>query len=115
MTDLAVIEFSTGNNSRFDPVLLAGVDLAWQSKRNPTAIAVGTLKANDLILKEIHQCLLTIESVVECLEDLDGLRGVAIDAPLIIKNEQGQRVCERDLGREYSSRHASCHTSNLKL
>lgn len=95
--------------------LLAGVDLAWQSKQNPTAIAAGTLKANDLILKEIHQSLLTIEAVIECLEDLGGLRGVAIDAPLIIKNEHGQRLCGRELGREYSSRHASCHTSNLKL
>ncbi|CAN0600240.1 unnamed protein product, partial [Ectocarpus sp. 12 AP-2014] len=33
----------------------------------------------------------------------------------IINNQSGQRRCERDLGREYSSRHASCHTSNMKL
>tara|TARA_R110000823_G_scaffold311534_2_gene437276 strand:- start:215 stop:490 length:276 start_codon:yes stop_codon:yes gene_type:complete len=46
---------------------------------------------------------------------LGDLKGVAIDAPLVINNQSGQRLCKRERGREYSSRHASCHTSNLKL
>jgi len=34
---------------------------------------------------------------------------------LIINNENGQRACERSLSREYGSRYASCHASNLTL
>ncbi|WP_114435546.1 DUF429 domain-containing protein [Marinobacter nauticus] len=34
-------------------------------------------------------------------------------APLIIRNQTGQRECERAVGSEYGARHASCHTSNL--
>lgn len=37
---------------------------------------------------------------------------VAIDAPLIIENDSGQRLCETLVSRAYGSRHASCHTSN---
>ena len=38
---------------------------------------------------------------------------VAIDAPLVIANQTGQRGCETAVGRRYGSRDASCHTSNL--
>ena len=40
---------------------------------------------------------------------------VAIDAPLIILNETGQRACETAVGKRYGNRHASCHTSNMTL
>lgn len=40
---------------------------------------------------------------------------VAIDAPLIIVNETGQRVCETLVGQRYGKHDASCHTSNLRL
>jgi predicted RNase H-like nuclease len=43
------------------------------------------------------------------------LFGIAIDAPLIINNKSGQRECERLVSKEYGSRGASCHTSNLIL
>ena len=45
---------------------LAGVDLAWQGEHNPSAI-------------------------VEQLTKQADLQGIAIDAPLIINNETGQR------------------------
>lgn len=96
-------------------VKLAGVDLAWQSKRNPTAIAVGELSGDMLQVSAIHENLFTIDAVQSCLLSIQNLDGIAIDAPLIIKNQTGQRQCERDLGKQYSARRASCHTSNLKL
>ena len=43
------------------------------------------------------------------------LQGIAVDASLIIRNQTGQRPCERLIGKTYGSRKASCHTSNLKL
>jgi len=115
LADRNAAEASKKDKPTHSTVKLAGVDLAWQSKKNPTAIAVGILKDSHLNITEIHQGLFSIESVIDCLGALGDLKGVAIDAPLVIKNQSGQRLCERELGREYSSRHASCHTSNLKL
>lgn len=40
---------------------------------------------------------------------------VAVDAPLIMKNKNGQRTCETEIGRKFWRFHASCHTSNLTL
>lgn len=40
---------------------------------------------------------------------------VAIDGPLVITNVEGMRSCEREIGRAYGGRHASCHASNLNL
>lgn len=38
---------------------------------------------------------------------------VAIDAPLIINNQKGQRRCETLISKRYAGRHGSCHSSNL--
>ena len=56
-----------------------------------------------------------IDSVFDRLNGIEGLLGVSIDAPLIINNESGQRLCENQIGKTYGSRGASCHTSNLKF
>lgn len=37
---------------------------------------------------------------------------VAIDAPLVVPNQTGQRTCERLIGRAFGRFHASAHTSN---
>ena len=98
-----------------DGVHLAGVDLAWQSERNPSAIAYGVLNQNELTVTTIEPAVYGIDEVLTKLTDVSGLHGVAIDAPLIINNPTGQRSCETGIGKEYGSRHASCHTSNTKL
>lgn len=87
--------------------------MAWQSKRNPTAIATGSLNGRRLKIDYVYEQLYTANAVLETLNNIPKLRGVAIDAPLIIRNQIGQRECERAIGREYGARHASCHTSNL--
>lgn len=96
-------------------VRLAGIDLAWQSKRNPTAIAFGELDRSTLKLTGITERIFSPQSVLAELLSVESLQGIAIDGPLIINNETGQRACERSLSREYGSRHASCHASNLTL
>lgn len=95
--------------------VLAGVDLAWQSVRNPTAIAIGRLEGSVLNLMKIKERIFSPQSVLAELQSVHQLQGVAIDGPLIINNHTGQRICERELSRVYGSRHASCHTSNLTL
>jgi len=96
-------------------VLLAGVDLAWQSTRNPTAIAFGSLEDSMLTLTDVKEKIFTAATVLSELNSAEQLHGIAIDGPLIINNENGQRACERSLSREYGSRYASCHASNLTL
>ena len=94
---------------------LAGIDLAWRSNKNPTALAIGSLKGSELELTAIAKDLFGIAPIVTYLNNLPDLYGIAIDGPLIIENSSGQRKCETLIGQEYGSRHASCHTSNLTL
>jgi predicted RNase H-like nuclease/cytidine deaminase len=92
-----------------------GIDLAWKSQRNPTGAAVlrGDRAGADL---EMLATLYPDSSVSEFVSDYATADTVvAIDAPLIIANETGQRSCETAIGRRYGSRDASCHTSNLTL
>lgn len=96
-------------------VELAGVDLAWMSERNATAMAFGHLEGRRLTVTAVLTGLTGLAAVSRELLDRPGLAGVAIDAPLIITNVSGQRDCERALSREYGARKASCHASNLGL
>jgi len=95
-------------------VTLAGIDLSWLSLRNPTPIVWGEVAGRELRLCRIDEKLFGIEALKARLESGPVLTGVAIDAPLIIKNVTGSRVCEKDIGREYGARKASCHPSNLQ-
>ncbi len=96
-------------------MLIAGIDLAWQSKKNPTALTVGTLEDGQLTLTDETHELASVASIRKQLDKYPMLRGVAIDAPLVVWNETGQRPCEKLLSQEYGSRKASCHSSNLTL
>ena len=96
-------------------MLLAGIDLAWNGEKNPSAIAVGQLDGDSLVLAGVEPAVVGMSEVLARLGSREGLSGVAIDAPLIIRNQQGQRVCERDVSREYGSRGAGCHPSNRNL
>ncbi|MCG8018471.1 MAG: DUF429 domain-containing protein, partial [Candidatus Thiodiazotropha sp. 'RUGA'] len=94
---------------------LLGVDLAWHSNRNPTALATGELLDGVLRLKAIEVDLFPVEQLIQYLRGIDGLMGVAIDASLIIPNQTGQRRCEKALSRVYGSRGAACHACNTTL
>ena len=96
-------------------MILAGVDLAWQSENNPSAIACGKLNSKILTVNEIEPAIYGVESVLAFLYGVEELSGIAVDAPLIINNQTGQRDCENQIGRVYGARHASCHTSNTTL
>lgn len=96
-------------------MILAGIDLAWECTRNPTAIATGTYDGGILQVTHVDASVLTVEGIVERLLDINGLTGVAVDASLIIPNVTGQRTCERELSSHYGKMGASCHSSNLTL
>ena len=83
---------------------LAGIDLAWISEKNGSGIAIGEIAGNRLILESIETNVIGLNSIISIKESVNNLTGVAIDAPLIIKNPTGNRPCEEALNRKYSSR-----------
>ncbi|MCM3869237.1 MAG: DUF429 domain-containing protein [Pyrinomonadaceae bacterium] len=92
-----------------------GIDLAWQSDRNPTGVAVlqGDREGAELTTLQTISPEESVAEFVSANATADTV--VAIDAPLIIVNETGQRGCETAVGQRYGSRDASCHSSNLHL
>lgn len=96
-------------------MILAGVDLAWQSNKNTSALAFGKLTGNMLVVEKILPAVAGIDNVLDNLLSCEQLAGVAIDASLIIKNSSGQRSCERQIGQVYGGRGASCHATNTSI
>ncbi|WP_430815155.1 DUF429 domain-containing protein [Carboxylicivirga sp. RSCT41] len=94
---------------------LAGIDLAWKGDLNPSSIAIGRLIGHELVLEEIHSGVIGLDSCMQVLDTVKELRGIAIDASLIINNSEGYRSCELELNQQYRSRWASCYPTNLKL
>lgn len=92
---------------------LAGIDLAWHGKR-PSGFAIGSLSDNTLHVHHLISEVLTNDELVNKLNSND-VTGIAIDAPLIIKNQSSMRDCERKIGQLYGAKGASCHTANLTL
>ena len=96
-------------------MILAGLDLAWQSESNPSAIASGELDGTTLTVLEIDSVIHGINEISKKFSGIGGLKGAAIDAPLIIRNATGQRACETAIAKAYGSKGASCHSSNTEL
>ena len=97
-------------------MFFVGIDLAWQSNRNPTGAAALVGDQSGAELHSIAPPLRSYAEVQELLAQYDDRPAfVAIDAPLVVPNLTGLRQCEREVGRRYGSRHASCHASNLSL
>ena len=94
---------------------IAGVDLAWRSQKNPSCVCIGKISDDVVRVTDICPAIYGVARVLEVLLGASDLCGIAIDAPLIIKNQSGQRLCEKDLGKFYGSRWAPCHTSNKTL
>ncbi len=87
-----------------------GVDLAWGTKR-PTGLAVlddsGRLVHVSTVRTD-EEILTALSSYAEndCL--------VAIDAPLIVRNETGNRPCEAALNMDFARFDAGAHPSNTR-
>ncbi|MGH9424029.1 MAG: DUF429 domain-containing protein [Thermoanaerobaculia bacterium] len=93
-----------------------GIDLAWQSERNATGIAVARAEHEEALLVEVVAGVRGMNEVVALIERWSTQNTViAIDAPLIIRNVTGRRPCESEISRRFGARHASAHSSNLTL
>jgi len=89
-----------------------GVDLGWYGK--PSGLASLALESSELRLRAVTR----LESVDEILDWIQTEAGggsavVAVDAPLIIRNQSGIRPAERELNADFRRFHAGCHAANL--
>ncbi len=94
---------------------LIGIDLAWQTHKNPSAVAIGKLEKERLVVETIKPAVTGVNNLLSIIQSQEDVTGIAIDASLIINNLVGQRPCENDLNIDYRSRKASCHPTNLSL
>lgn len=91
-----------------------GIDLAWSSK-NQTGIAVIEGDAKKAALRFAGTALADdeiMESVEKAVLDNDAF--VAVDAPLIVPNNDGRRPAEELVGRLFRKYNAGAHPANRK-
>lgn len=85
-----------------------GVDLAWGEVASTGLCAVFSGKVVDSCRRR------SLDDILEWLgPHVEGDCVVAIDAPLIVRNETGTRPCERAMSRCFGNRQAGPHPSNL--
>lgn len=94
-------------------VKLAGIDLAWHGSR-PSGLALGRLSQHRLVVDVLSSDVFSNDALCRQLEEFQVV-GIAIDAPLIVTNQSGMRDCEKQIGKLYGAKRASCHTANLTL
>jgi len=92
--------------------MFIGADLGWYGK--PSGLASLALEGSALRLRAVTR----LEDVDEILDWIQTEAGggsavVAVDAPLIIRNQSGIRPAERELNADYRRFHAGCHAANL--
>lgn len=95
-----------------EEVVFIGLDLAW-SLRNPSG---GAVIVNDT-LREARADLGSDAQIIDWIgEQLPSgwAAVVAIDAPLRVPNQRGQRACERELGAQWRSYQAGPYPANRK-
>jgi len=96
--------------------IFLGIDLAWQSDKNHTGAAAFEGDEDGVVLRELSSGLSTLGGVHEFIRAHESSQTVvAVDAPLIINNETGQRPCEKMVTKQFGGRHAGAHPSNRSL
>jgi predicted RNase H-like nuclease len=89
-------------------VYYAGVDLAW-GDRGTTGLAV---LDEDGRLRDVTAARSDQDILAWLRRWTAGSCLVAVDAPLIVTNPSGRRVCEALVGRYFGRFHAGCHPSS---
>ena len=92
-----------------------GVDLAWQTDKNHSGIAVlhGNTNGATLFPLPTGTVFTLLDVVDRVVNNSTDNTVVAIDAPLIIKNTAGQRPCENLIGKKFARYHAAAYPANL--
>jgi predicted RNase H-like nuclease len=95
---------------------ILGIDLAWRGGNNTSAISVAQVSGERTIhITKVYPNITNWQKIFAKAIIVKETKGIAIDAPLIVNNISGQRICEKLLSKEYGGRGASCHSTNLTL
>ena len=92
---------------------LIGIDLAW-SKRNGTGCVELAWDGDELVLSDVKLCG-SIDEIVDWIKPGKGNWVVAVDAPLVVKNESGQREADRLATKRYGKLGAGAYPANKGL
>lgn len=84
-----------------------GLDLAW-AERSRTGVAILDERGRLTDCRSV----VTDAEIASALPHASHGLVAAIDAPLIVRNETGQRRCEKRVGQLFGNASASAHTSN---
>lgn len=90
---------STGQPSS---VIFLGVDLAWGA-----GSAAQSANETGLVALQLNGDIADagwargVDETLTWISRFSGHVVMAVDAPLVVDNDSGQRVCERDVGRRY--------------
>lgn len=89
-----------------------GVDLGWYGK--PSGLASIRLEKTGLRLCGVER-LEAADEILDWIRHETGTGNavVAVDAPLMIRNQTGIRPAERELNADFRRFHAGCHAANL--
>ncbi|MEQ3697115.1 MAG: DUF429 domain-containing protein [Pseudomonadales bacterium] len=94
--------------------LLVGADLAWRLERNNSALSLVEAKQGVLYLRSVEPAIVGASAILARIAKWQP-NGIAIDAPLVVNNDQGMRACEQELNQVYRAKYAGCHPTNLNL
>lgn len=96
-----------------DTCVFVGVDLAWAVDQRHTGIAVMEGGPAGVRVTEISAGVHSLAGVTELIgRQLRQAMVVAVDASLIVRNESGQRPCERAIGVAFGRFGACCHSTH---
>jgi predicted RNase H-like nuclease len=103
-------------NVRVTDSRFLGVDLAWRECNdsilaNETGVAVIGWSGQILDAGWIRGVQHTIGWADTAVGDGDAF--MFVDAPLVVRNEKGQRLCERQVGQRYGRWRVSANTTNI--
>jgi predicted RNase H-like nuclease len=88
-----------------------GIDLAW-SANNPSGVCA--LSSDGHVVDE--GTLVTDADLLQWIRVHSAASAtLAVDAPLLVPNEDGRRPCENEVSAVYGSRHAGPHSANRAL
>ena len=91
---------------------LIGIDLAW-AEGNCSGCAELRWDGDELTLARLR-LICEIDDIVQWIDPERGEWTVAIDAPLVVRNETKSRDADRAVSSRYGTRHASARPANLK-
>lgn len=90
-----------------------GVDLAW-GERRASGVAVLRGEAGRLQFVSAGTAH-TTDEIASAIRGLPGPRVIAIDAPLVVQNPTGMRLCDRRVTQIYGRFHAGTYPANLQI